>query len=132
MALCLRVWLAVLGAALVGAAWMLWADLPLATALYLAVAASSLSQWMAQWAARAVLSAPWRQGASCNGAGRRWRKWARAAGLGRLGLDGRRYACRRSRCLAADAAGPQRMSWRRLLAAPALARPGAQAPRLPC
>ena len=53
MALCLRVWLAVLGAAvLVGAAWMLWADLPLAAALPLAVAASSLSQWMAQWAAR--------------------------------------------------------------------------------
>lgn len=53
MALCLRVWLAVVGASvLVGAAWMLWADLPLAAALPLAVAASSLSQWMAQWAAR--------------------------------------------------------------------------------
>lgn len=53
MVLCLRVWLAVVGASvLVGAAWMLWADLPLAAALPLAVAASSLSQWMAQWAAR--------------------------------------------------------------------------------
>ena len=39
-----------------------------------------------------------------------------AAGLGRLGPDGRRHACRRSRCLAADAAGPDG-GWRRLLAA---------------
>lgn len=54
LALCLRMLLAMtVMAALVGAAWMLWADLSLATALPLIVLAASASQALAQWAARA-------------------------------------------------------------------------------
>ena len=54
LALCLRVLMAVTSAAvLVGGAWMLWADLPLAAALPLAVVAGSASQALGQWAARA-------------------------------------------------------------------------------
>ena len=54
LALCLRVLLAVAGlAALIGGAWRLWADLPIAAALPLAVVAAAASQAMAQWAARA-------------------------------------------------------------------------------
>ena len=88
MALCLRVWLAVLGAsALVGiATWMLWADLPLVKLrCRMAVAASSLSQWMAQWAARGGAFRALAAGASCNRAGRRWRKWAQGCWPGASG-----------------------------------------------
>ena len=54
LALCLRVGLAVTGAAIViGAAWMLWADLPVAAALPLAVGALAASQALAQWASQA-------------------------------------------------------------------------------
>jgi O-antigen/teichoic acid export membrane protein len=54
LALCLRVLLAVTAAAvLVGGAWMLWADLPVAAALPLAVMAAAASQALGQWAARA-------------------------------------------------------------------------------
>lgn len=54
LALCLRVLLAVTSLAiLVGGAWMLWAELSLAAALPLAVAAAAASQALAQWAARA-------------------------------------------------------------------------------
>lgn len=54
LALCLRVLLAVTAATvLVGGAWMLWADLPVAAALPLAVMAAAASQALGQWAARA-------------------------------------------------------------------------------
>lgn len=54
LALCLRVLAAVTAAAvLLGGAWMAWADLPVAAALPLAVAAAAASQVLAQWAARA-------------------------------------------------------------------------------
>ncbi|NCT83533.1 MAG: oligosaccharide flippase family protein [Comamonadaceae bacterium] len=54
LALCLRVLLAMTAVAvLVGAVWMVWADLPLAAALPLAVLAAAASQALAQWAARA-------------------------------------------------------------------------------
>jgi len=54
LALCLRVLLAVTGAAvLAGGAWMLWADLSVAAALPLAVLALAASQALGQWAARA-------------------------------------------------------------------------------
>jgi O-antigen/teichoic acid export membrane protein len=54
LALCLRVLLAMTATAiLVGAAWMLWADLSVAAALPLAVLALAASQALAQWAARA-------------------------------------------------------------------------------
>ncbi|HEV6965229.1 lipopolysaccharide biosynthesis protein [Roseateles sp.] len=54
LALCLRVLLAVTSLAIVvGAAWMLWADLSVAAALPLIVLAASASQALAQWAARA-------------------------------------------------------------------------------
>ncbi|MFT7721714.1 MAG: oligosaccharide flippase family protein [Roseateles sp.] len=54
LALCLRVLLAVVAAAvLVGGAWMAWAGLPLAAALPLAVLALAVSQALGQWAARA-------------------------------------------------------------------------------
>lgn len=54
LALCLRVLLAVtVAAVLVGGAWMLWADLPVAAALPLAVMAAAASQALGQWAARA-------------------------------------------------------------------------------
>jgi O-antigen/teichoic acid export membrane protein len=54
LALCLRVLLAVTAAAIaIGAAWMLWADLPLAAVLPLAVGALAASQALAQWASRA-------------------------------------------------------------------------------
>lgn len=54
LALCLRMLLAMTAmAVLVGAAWMLWADLSLAAALPLIVLAASASQALAQWAARA-------------------------------------------------------------------------------
>ncbi|MFG6468669.1 lipopolysaccharide biosynthesis protein [Roseateles sp. BYS87W] len=54
LSLCLRVWLAVVAAAvLMGAVWMLWANLALAAWLPLAVAAASASQALGQWAARA-------------------------------------------------------------------------------
>ena len=54
LALCLRVLLAVTAASvLVGGAWMLWADLPVAAALPMAVLAAAASQALGQWAARA-------------------------------------------------------------------------------
>lgn len=54
LALCLRLLLAMTAlAVLVGAAWMVWADLSLAAALPLIVLAASASQALAQWAARA-------------------------------------------------------------------------------
>ena len=54
LALCLRVLLAVTAASvLVGGVWMLWADLPVAAALPLAVMAAAASQALGQWAARA-------------------------------------------------------------------------------
>jgi O-antigen/teichoic acid export membrane protein len=54
LALCLRLLLAMTAmAVLVGAAWMVWADLSLAAALPLIVLAASTSQALAQWAARA-------------------------------------------------------------------------------
>ncbi len=54
LALCLRVLLAITGVALLaGGAWMLWADMPLAGLLPLAVVATAASQALAQWAARA-------------------------------------------------------------------------------
>ena len=54
LALCLRVLLAVTAASvLVGGAWMLWADLPVAAALPMAVMAAAASQALGQWAARA-------------------------------------------------------------------------------
>ncbi|RTL43503.1 MAG: polysaccharide biosynthesis protein [Burkholderiales bacterium] len=54
LALCLRVLLTVTAAmVLVGGAWMLWADLPVAAALPLAVMAGAASQALGQWAARA-------------------------------------------------------------------------------
>jgi len=54
LALCLRMLLAMTAMAiLVGAAWMVWADLPVAAALPLVVLALAASQAMAQWAARA-------------------------------------------------------------------------------
>jgi O-antigen/teichoic acid export membrane protein len=54
LALCLRLLLAMTAAAaLVGAAWMVWADLSLAAALPLIVLAASASQALGQWAARA-------------------------------------------------------------------------------
>ncbi|MCE4538142.1 oligosaccharide flippase family protein [Pelomonas sp. P7] len=54
LALCLRVLLAVTSLAIVvGAAWMLWADLSVAAALPPIVLAASASQALAQWAARA-------------------------------------------------------------------------------
>lgn len=54
LALCLRVLLAVTGLAIfIGAAWMIWADLPVAAALPVAVLAAAASQALAQWAARA-------------------------------------------------------------------------------
>ncbi|MCE4558064.1 lipopolysaccharide biosynthesis protein [Roseateles cellulosilyticus] len=54
LALCLRMLLAMTAmAAIVGAAWMFWADLGLAAALPAIVLAASASQAMAQWAARA-------------------------------------------------------------------------------
>jgi O-antigen/teichoic acid export membrane protein len=54
LALCLRVLLAVTAATVfAGAAWMWWADLPLAAALPMAVLAAAASQGLGQWAARA-------------------------------------------------------------------------------
>lgn len=54
LGLCVRVLMAMGGVALLaGAAWMLWADLPVAAALPLAVLALAASQALAQWAARA-------------------------------------------------------------------------------
>jgi len=54
LALCLRMLLAMAAmAVLVGAAWLLWAELSLAAALPLIVLAASASQALAQWAARA-------------------------------------------------------------------------------
>lgn len=54
LALCLRMLLAMTAMAIVvGAAWMLWADLSLAAALPVIVLAASCSQALAQWAARA-------------------------------------------------------------------------------
>lgn len=54
LALCARVLAAVTGAAVVvGAVWMVWADLPLAAALPMVVLALAASQALAQWAARA-------------------------------------------------------------------------------
>ena len=54
LALCLRMLLAMTAmAVVVGGAWMLWADLPVAAALPLIVLAASASQALAQWAARA-------------------------------------------------------------------------------
>ena len=54
LALCLRVLLAVTAASvLAGGAWVLWADLPVAAALPLAVMAAAASQALGQWAARA-------------------------------------------------------------------------------
>jgi len=54
LALCLRMLLAMTAmAVLVGAAWMLWADLPVAAALPFIVLAAAASQALAQWAARA-------------------------------------------------------------------------------
>lgn len=54
LALCLRVLLAVTALAIVvGAAWMLWADLSVAAALPLIVLTAAASQALAQWAARA-------------------------------------------------------------------------------
>lgn len=54
LALCLRVLLGVTAVALVASgAWVLWADLPIAAALPLAVLAGAASQALAQWAARA-------------------------------------------------------------------------------
>ena len=50
----LRVLLAVTAATVfAGAAWMWWADLPLAAALPMAVLAAAASQGLGQWAARA-------------------------------------------------------------------------------
>jgi O-antigen/teichoic acid export membrane protein len=54
LALCLRMLLAMTAmAVVVGAGWMLWAELPLAAVLPLAVLAMAASQALAQWAARA-------------------------------------------------------------------------------
>jgi O-antigen/teichoic acid export membrane protein len=54
LALCLRALLAMTAmAVIVGAAWMLWADLSVAGALPVIVLAASASQALAQWAARA-------------------------------------------------------------------------------
>ncbi|WP_457445588.1 lipopolysaccharide biosynthesis protein [Roseateles sp. P5_E4] len=54
LALCLRVLLAMTAMAIVvGGAWMIWADLPVAAALPPAVLAAAASQALAQWEARA-------------------------------------------------------------------------------